>query len=194
MANSVFLTNNGQTERSVLTLNDSLNVGDATATEALSWPALEMNAVENEDTYNLVISNRAAYPNLDGGLAIFVTDDGRVYIDQPDHRIRISTTELLVIAPLATFTGQAIAKDFVVSNGYAVKTDAVTAHTALFQAYDVNGATYRTFGTLTNADVPSFVISQPAGGALGIVFPTSDPMIIGAWWNNAGTLTVSAAT
>ncbi len=28
----------------------------------------------------------------------------------------------------------------------------------------------------------------------GIIFPTSDPMIVGAWWNNSGVLTISAAT
>lgn len=27
----------------------------------------------------------------------------------------------------------------------------------------------------------------------GYIFPASDPMIVGAWWNNAGTLTISAA-
>ncbi len=79
-----------------------------------------------------------------------------------------------------------------ITNGGAIKTDTTTAHTALMQAYDVNGTTYRTFATLTNGDVPSFTISQPAGGILAYIPPTADPHVIGALWNNAGTLTISA--
>lgn len=78
-----------------------------------------------------------------------------------------------------------------VGNGTAYRTNTTTAHTATFQAYDVNGATYRTFGTLLNGDVPRFTVSQPAGGVLAIIPPTSDPGIPGAIWNNAGTLAIS---
>jgi hypothetical protein len=31
-----------------------------------------------------------------------------------------------------------------------------------------------------------------ASPAKGVIFPTSDPGIAGAWWDNAGTLTKSA--
>jgi hypothetical protein len=76
------------------------------------------------------------------------------------------------------------------TNG-VIRTSTTTAHTALFQAYDVNGTAYKTFATLTNGDVPSFTISQPSGGILAFIPPTSDPGVPGAIWNNAGTLAIS---
>jgi hypothetical protein len=82
--------------------------------------------------------------------------------------------------------------DWTVANGKALRTDTTTAHTAILQAYDVNGTTYRTFATLTNADVPSFTVSQPSGGILALIPPTADPHVVGAIWNNSGTLAISA--
>lgn len=34
----------------------------------------------------------------------------------------------------------------------------------------------------------------PAGPAFNYVFPTTDPMVVSAWWNNNGVLTLSSAT
>lgn len=82
--------------------------------------------------------------------------------------------------------------DVQVDNGKAIKTDTTMAHTALLQAYDVDGAAYKTFVTLTNANVPTCTISQPAGATLVFIPPTADPHVVGALWNNAGTLTISA--
>lgn len=82
--------------------------------------------------------------------------------------------------------------DVQIANGKALQSDTTTAHTALIQAYDVNGTTYRTFVTLTNGDVPSCTISQPAGGTLVFIPPTTDPHVVGALWNNTGTLALSA--
>lgn len=82
--------------------------------------------------------------------------------------------------------------DWTVVNGKALRTDTTTAHTALIQAYDVNGTAYKTFVTLTNADVPSMNLSQPAGAILAIVIPDADPHVAGAIWNNTGTLAFSA--
>ncbi len=89
-------------------------------------------------------------------------------------------------------SSQQLTSDLVASNGVAIKTDTTTAHTALIQAYDVDGAAYKTFVTLTNANVPTCNISQPAGAILAFVPPTADPHVVGALWNNAGTLTISA--
>lgn len=84
------------------------------------------------------------------------------------------------------------ANALVVIRADLVAPDTTTAHTALLQAYDVNGTAYKTFATLTNADVPSCVLSQPSGGILGIVPPTADPHVIGAIWNNTGLIVISA--
>lgn len=43
-----------------------------------------------------------------------------------------------------------------IDDGKALSTDTTAAHTALFQAYDVNAAAYSTACTLTNSNTPSF--------------------------------------
>lgn len=58
--------------------------------------------------------------------------------------------------------------DITLADGKAIKTDTTTAHTAVLQAYDVNGAAYKTFATLTNGDTPSFAIAAPSGGTVTI--------------------------
>ncbi len=105
-----------------------------------------------------------------GRLVFFTTPVG----GSSTERLRITSTGRLEVA-----------------NGGAITTDTTTAHTALIQAYDVNGTTYRTFATLTNGDVPSFAISQPSGGLLLISPPTTDPHVSGAIWNNTGLVVVS---
>ncbi len=76
-------------------------------------------------------------------------------------------------------------------NAGTLRTDTTTNHTAVFQAYDVDGTAYKTFATLTNANTPSLTISQPSGGVLAFIPPTADPHVVGALWNNAGTLAIS---
>lgn len=65
-----------------------------------------------------------------------------------------------------------VSGNLVISNGKAIQTDTTNAHTALIQAYDVDGAAYKTFGTLTNANTPSFALSAPSGGTLSGDFTT----------------------
>ncbi len=67
--------------------------------------------------------------------------------------------------------GNVTAPNFIVS-GSAFKTDTTNAHQAFFQAYDVDGAAYKTFATLTNANTPTFDISAPSGGTLSGDFTT----------------------
>ena len=90
--------------------------------------------------------------------------------------------------------------DVAIANGKALKTDTTTAHTALLQAYDVNGTAYKTFGTLTNGDTPDFTITPPSGGTVtvqattlgvsGLTTPTNKPVCFDASGNlYAGTNT-----
>lgn len=75
----------------------------------------------------------------------------------------------------AIYTGDGTVRfgdDVVLADGKALKTDTTTAHTALFQAYDANDAVYRTFGTATNGNTPSWDWSAPAGGSLTGNFTT----------------------
>lgn len=83
--------------------------------------------------------------------------------------VAVTGTETTAI----TFDKSLAASDFIVNNGTALKSDTTTGHTALIQAYDVNDATYRTFGTLTNGNTPSFALQAPAGGTLALGTPTS---------------------
>lgn len=82
--------------------------------------------------------------------------------------------------------------DLTMVTGKAIRPDTTTAHTFLIQGYDVDGTAYKTFATMTNSNTPTFNISQPAGGILAILPPSADPHVVGAIWNNAGTLAISA--
>lgn len=62
--------------------------------------------------------------------------------------------------------------NIVLSNGVAFRSTTTTGQTALLQAYDVDDATYRTFGTLTNGNTPSFALAAPSGGSLTGNFST----------------------
>lgn len=75
---------------------------------------------------------------------------------------------------------------------FALGPDTTDLNSTFFRAYDVDGATYRTFAALINGNVPQFTVSQPAGGVLAIIPPSADPHVVGAIWNNAGTLAISA--
>jgi len=86
---------------------------------------------------------------LDGGAEVFAVGTPGDLVLRADGAIRVRA-------------------DVIVADGQAIKTDTTTAHTALLQAYDVNGTTYKTFGTLTNGDVPDFTIAAPAGGSLSV--------------------------
>lgn len=79
--------------------------------------------------------------------------------------------------------------DIVLGNGESIKTDTTTAHTATLQAYDVNGAAYKDFLTLTNGDTPSMAIAAPSGGTVSI-----DGSVIGGTTPLAGTFTTLAST
>lgn len=107
-----------------------------------------------------------------------------------------SATNILTLggfsAGASTLTGTLTATNVLIGNGKALQTDTTTAHTALVQAYDVDGAAYKTFATLTNGNTPSLNISQPSGGVLAFIPPASDPHVVGALWNNSGTLAISA--
>ncbi len=77
----------------------------------------------------------------------------------------------------------------VLSNGTALTTDSTTAHTAKLQAYDVDGAAYSTFATLTNGNTPTLDISAPVGGGV-----TIDGAVIGGVTPAAAAVTALTAT
>lgn len=110
--------------------------------------------------------------------------------------IRAGTGGLQLTSTGVVFIGGAdgneMASDVILDDGIAIKTDTTPAHTATIKAYDVDGAAYATFVTLTNGNTPQATISQPAGGKLVFIPPTDDPHVVGALWNNSGTLAISA--
>lgn len=85
---------------------------------------------------------------------------------------------------LATSSTSSLGDDVTLANGKALKTDTTTAHTMVFQAYDVDGTAYKTFGTFTNGNTPSYALAQPSGGTL-----TWDGGAIGSTTPAAGAFT-----
>ena len=85
-----------------------------------------------------------------------------------------------------------VVADLTMVNGKSIRPDTTTGHTFIVQGYDVDGAAYKTFVTVANSNTPTFTLSQPSGGILAYVVPTSDPHVVGALWNSTGTLTISA--
>lgn len=75
------------------------------------------------------------------------------------------------------------------STGGAFRTGTTNANTALLQAYDVNDAVYRTFGTLTAGNTPSYALAAPSGGTV-----TIDGATIGATTAAAGKFTTLTTT
>lgn len=85
--------------------------------------------------------------------------------------------KILMLSAMEAVDVSVTASGFILATGTALKTDTTTAHTALLQAYDVNGTAYKTFGTLTNGDTPDFTIAPPSGGTVTVqatTFKSSD--------------------
>lgn len=133
------------------------------------------------------------------GLAVFVNDSGGVqfvaddndftnfFVMNPAADITFSPATVLAItnqmgASIWSFnpnSGPVVdsAADLRFGNGFGIKADTTTAHTVLFRAYDVDGAGYATFATLTNGNTPDFTIAPPAGGTVTLqatTFKSSD--------------------
>lgn len=76
-----------------------------------------------------------------------------------------------------TLQALGVIADLTMVTGKAVRTDTTNAHTALLQAYDVDGTAYKTFATLTNGNTPDLTIGPPAGGTVTVqasTFKSSD--------------------
>lgn len=127
--------------------------------------------------------------------AINITEQpGARLIDGSD----INTIIAAVNALAAGTTTGAYTGGFTLSNGLALKTDTVADHTGLIQAYDVDNATYKTFGTLTNGDTPSFALAAPSGGSLtidgAVIGGTTPAAVSGTTGTFSGNLSVTTAT
>ncbi len=75
------------------------------------------------------------------------------------------------------------------TNGSALRTAVTAANTVLLQAYDVDGAAYKTFGTLTANNTPSYALAAPSGGTV-----TIDGASIGSVTPLDGAFTTLSAT
>jgi len=64
-------------------------------------------------------------------------------------------------------------------NGGGMRTTTTSGHAVVFQAYDNDGALYRTFITLTAGNIPSLTINVPTGGSgtmNGVVIGGANPV------------------
>ncbi len=129
--------------------------------------------------HNIMITPISGYgmdKMLPDGVDVNITTIGDV-IPEPGYFTTLSST--------GAFTPGG---DVTLANGKALKTDTTTAHTAKIQAYDVDGAAYSTFATLTNGNTPSLAIAAPSGGTVAI-----DGATIGATTAAAATVTTITA-
>lgn len=111
-------------------------------------------------------------------------------VTQGYMKARSWTVQNLTVQGTLTTTGSITDNaDLTLANGKAVQSDTTTGHTALLKAYDVDGAAYKTFLTLTNANTPSMAIAAPSGGSV-----TIDGAVIGGTTTAAGTFTTMTAT
>lgn len=132
-------------------------------------------------------------PQLSGGAAIgtwyamqfadisgLVVTTAKGLIDYASGKFRVDSAGLVTATGLQLVTGTAL------------KPSTTTAHTALLQAYDVDGTAYKTFGTLTNGNTPDFTIAPPSGGTVTLqatTYKSSD----GSSGVSAGPFTVITA-
>lgn len=94
------------------------------------------------------------------------------------------------------------ANDIVISDTQAIKTDTGIGDTALIQAYDVDGAAYVTFATLTAGNTPTFDLNAATtvGGSETITTASSLDNFtnktgnISQWTNDSGYLTSVAVS
>lgn len=136
-----------------------------------------MTGSGNINVITQTISGYAIDKALPGGVIEDTTTIGSI-VPEPGAFTTLTTTD--------AFTPGG---DITLANGKALKTDTTTAHTALIQAYDVDGTAYKTFGTLTNGNTPSFALAAPSGGSL-----TINGAVIGGTSAAAATFTTISAT
>ncbi len=127
-----------------------------------------MADVTASGNYNIGVGNYAGYTITSGSHNIAIGNTATV-----DD---VTATDQLVIGSTSNggggyfFAGNIgtlrVGPSLQLANGKAVQADTTTAHTALLQAYDVDGTAYKTFGTLTNGNTPDFTIAAPAGGTI----------------------------
>lgn len=95
----------------------------------------------------LIDFNGLSYPTTDGTAGQYIATDG--------------AGTLSFTTPATT-----VVNNIKFNNGKGIQTNIVANDTVLFQAYDNNDATYRTFATLTAGNTPDFSIVTPSGGTL----------------------------
>jgi len=87
----------------------------------------------------------------DSATALATQQSIKAYVDS-----QVATADTLAeVLANGNTTG---ANDIIVSTGQAIQTATSAGNTALFQAYDVDGASYTTFATLTANNTPTFSI------------------------------------
>ncbi len=84
-----------------------------------------------------------------------------------------------------------IASGVVVASGQGLRTSTSAGNTALLQAYDVDGAAYTTFGTLTANNTPTFDLSSSVtiGGSAIATKPVAFGRIVAQSFSTSGTYT-----
>lgn len=85
----------------------------------------------------------------------------------PNSSVTSITKDLGADAPDGTTISNAVLTT-ALANGSSIKTPTTNAHTVLFQVYDVDGTTYRTWCTMTAGNTPDVSLVTPNGGSASI--------------------------
>lgn len=151
-----------------LTFNKTTKVLTVTAPDGSNPP---LRLVDATDSHNF-----STYVNV-GGAVLLVADDNlfTTFIElQPAGSISLTPTtgytQLTSSNGTSRFTFAATTDANFFLNGATntISADNTDAHTLKLQAYDVNGAAYVSFVTLTNANAPTFVLAPSGDGTVNV--------------------------
>lgn len=140
------------------------------------------------------------------GLPFYIQDDanvenliGRISMnrDGADNtgyfRVSIFNTGSVNHAFYVKTTGAILNVPLIFNTGNGIRTNTSNTNTTLFEAYDVDGAAYKTFATLTAGNTPTFDISAPSGGTVSGNFTTLQVGSVDVTTNSA-TQTLTSKT
>lgn len=88
-----------------------------------------------------------------------------------------------------TFSGPVVS-----TNGFVGAFTGGTTNLELTGTLEVDGTSTLTGAVAAPGGVTGDVTGDVTGNVTGyVIFPTTDPMVVNAWWNDNGVLTISAA-
>ncbi len=148
-----------------LAIGDSIIAKQDNPTTLAHWTLVQKNIIDPVNAETVTLANEAT--DTDSFLTFATAATGGQALKTNTNLQFNSATGLLSLAGIN-------ADDITLSNGSALRTGTTASDTVLLQAYDVDGTSYTTFGTLTAGNTPTFDLSSAVTkGGEQIVTPSS---------------------